>query len=213
MSREEKARRLLRALSDADETYIEEAIRFRESRERGKTKAGRSIRFSARMRMMIAAAACLLLVFAGYYGVKRQAAGPQDEKLAGGTPYIEVDNLEEAEKQAGFNMQAPDRISGFEQTGIAVYDGDIIEISYGSENQEKECIIRKARGSEDISGDYNAYQEITTENINGQAVTFKGCDGRVSLAVWNAEEYSYAVSIAGEAVTADVMTGIVEEVQ
>ncbi len=48
--------------------------------------------------------------------------------------------------------------------------------------------------------------------VDGRAVTMKGNDGTVSVAVWTADEYSYAV-IAGEhPMTAEEMTEVIASI-
>ena len=54
---------------------------------------------------------------------------------------------------------------------------------------------RKAVGTEDISGDYTEYVQITTETVHGVEVTIKGNDDRYRLAVWQSEGYMFSVWI------------------
>jgi len=55
-------------------------------------------------------------------------------------------------------------------------------------------ILRKAAGSEDISGDYNVYGETKSVGVGDRDVTMKGNGGTVSLALWTEEGYTYAVT-------------------
>lgn len=53
--------------------------------------------------------------------------------------------------------------------------------------------IRKAEGSGDISGDYSEYAETGTLDAAGTQVTVKGDGSGISLALWSADGYTYAI--------------------
>ncbi len=213
VNREETAMPILRAMSEVEDRYIERTIRFREKEQR-RGKAGSRVRQLSLYGRVFAAAACVILAFTGYYAVKRQAAGPEREAVTGGVPYLEVSSLEEAEEAAGFRMTVPETVLSGERVSIVVYDGNMIQVTYGTEDgAETVCCIRKAEGTEDISGDYNEYTEVTTKILHGREVTLKGNDGTVSLAVWAADGYSYAVGLGDLTMTAEEMTEIIEDVE
>ena len=91
-------------------------------------------------------------------------------------------------------------------------DGDkMIEVIYAS-GEDEIARIRKAPGAEDISGDYNAYTEQTELTSGGAAVTMKGTDGLVQLAIWQAGGYTYSVSVEN-GLTADAMAELVAQVR
>ncbi len=204
---------LLRAMSDVEDRYIEEAIRFREKEHR-RENAGSRVRQLSLYGRVFAAAACVILAFTGYYAVKRQTAGTEEEAVTVGVPYLEMSSLEEAEEAAGFRMTVPETVLSDERVSIAVYDGNMIQVTYGTEDgTETVCCIRKAEGTEDISGDYNEYTEVTTKILRGREVTLKGNNGTVSLAVWTADGYSYSVGLVDRPVTAEEMTEILEDVE
>lgn len=92
----------------------------------------------------------------------------------------------------GFELSVPEKVSGSSQQCIQTMGG-MIQVFYGDE--EHEVLIRKAPGSEDISGDYNVYTQVKTMDVNGADVTMKGEDGLVYLAVWTGGGYAYSVSV------------------
>jgi hypothetical protein len=115
-------------------------------------------------------------------------------------PFTDVETLEEAETLAGFPLTVPDAPADHPDRVIRVLGGSMIEVLFvNSANENKESIdagyrIRKAPGSDDISGDYNDYAVERTETVNGASVTLKGAEeGRWSLALWTADGYAYAV--------------------
>ena len=110
-------------------------------------------------------------------------------------PFVSCATLAEAEQIAGFSMKLPDRIPNWvQQTAIRAVDSNLIEVTY--EGQGRELMIRKGAGSEDISGDYNSYDSQKTVTVDGCQVTVKGEDGKMAVAVWTRDGYTYAVSAA-----------------
>ena len=89
-------------------------------------------------------------------------------------------------------------------------EGGMIQVFYGDE--ENEVCIRKAFGSEDISGDYNSYAQITTVNADGTNVTMKGEKNLVYLAIWTGGGYTYSISIQAGMSSAD-MAALVQSVK
>ena len=53
--------------------------------------------------------------------------------------------------------------------------------------------IRKAVGTDDISGDYNEYKEENVVKVGELEVTEKGNDGNISVASWTDGTYSYSI--------------------
>ena len=111
-------------------------------------------------------------------------------------------SLDEAEAAAGFDLAIPDAVDGCSEKQFRALDADgdkMIEVIYAS-------------GAEDISGDYNAYAEQTELTSGDAAVTMKGADGLVQLAIWQADGYTYAVSVEN-GLTADAMAELVAQVR
>ncbi len=69
----------------------------------------------------------------------------------------------------------------------------MIEIVYhGNDNELR---IRKATGTEDISGDHTDYETAEEVSVGDLKVQMKGSGGKYSLAVWNDGTYSFSVSV------------------
>lgn len=125
-------------------------------------------------------------------------------------PYTEYETLDAAAEKAGFKMTAPDSIDGYDDPIIQVMNKTMIQLIY--KNAENNSIqIRKAAGSEDISGDFNSYPETSSAEIGGADVAFKGSDSLVSLATWTNDGYTYSVR-SDLALTIEAMTALVESV-
>ncbi len=148
----------------------------------------------------------------------RADAGEAEEVTQMGNPFTDVSSISEAEEMTGFSITVPEAPAEYPDMYVRVMTGSMIEIIFENKANETEYAIdegyriRKEAGTEDISGDYNVYAEVTTVTVDGRAVTMKGNDGTVSVAVWTADEYSYAV-IAGEhPMTAEEMTEVISSI-
>ena len=111
-------------------------------------------------------------------------------------PFQECANLDEAAKLAGFPLTVPNA-----PTSVQVMDGTMIQADY-----ENGMCIRKAPGSEDISGDYNDYSQVETKD----GLTLKGEGDTVSLALWTKDGYSYSVSVANALSKTDMLALIAD---
>lgn len=109
-------------------------------------------------------------------------------------PWQECTSLEEAGKLAGFSFTAPEAVEGYTEKYIAAIENDIAEVIFNKGgNDDASLYFRKGLGTEDISGDYNAYETVEQQTIGDRTVTCKGNDGLIYNASWNDGTYSYAV--------------------
>ena len=130
-------------------------------------------------------------------------------------PWTDYDTQLDAAQAAGFDLTAPDEISGCSERLYRVLDADgdvMFEIIYQRGEEDEAARIRKAPGADDISGDYNEYEETETADIGGASVTMKGADGLVNLATWTNGDYSYALSAADGLSQSDA-AALVAEIQ
>lgn len=120
-------------------------------------------------------------------------------------PFTDCADIAEAEKLAGFEMTLPE---GIEAKSIAyrAIEGDMIEVIYFSgESSESEIMrFRKAKGTDDISGDYNKYTEESSIESESLHIDTRGKDGMVYAAVWNDNGYAYSMTFENGASKSDV---------
>lgn len=90
--------------------------------------------------------------------------------------------MEKVEQNAGFSIDIPDIIGEYSMSIIQDLNNEIIQVFY--KDKDAEILIRKGTGTDDISGDYNAYNEI-----DDKVVTEKGNDGVIYLV----NNYFYSV--------------------
>lgn len=126
-----------------------------------------------------------------------------DSMLQIANPFMECEDLGEAAQIAGFDFIVPDVFRFGERTisegrSIRAVRDDMIEVIYfaGKEyDSDNEIIrLRKAKGTDDISGDYNTYPYEKTVDADGIKVTVRGqSENEITVAIWNADGYSYSI--------------------
>ena len=108
-------------------------------------------------------------------------------------PWKDFESLEEAVKAVGFDFVAPDALAGCDQIAYqAIPDDRIIGVLYLN-GEERQVIIRKAPGGENISGVYSQFDKLEQVEVDGRSVTMSGDGETVSLATWTDGNYSFSV--------------------
>lgn len=125
-------------------------------------------------------------------------------------PFADCKTLEEAIGITGFDMAVPEMLEGYDRPTFQVMSGTMIQVIYRN-HVDGSISIRKAPGSEDISGDYNDYAQNNTVPVGELAVSMKGEKDLVHLATWTNGGYTYAVSVSSglsEAAAAELIAEI-----
>lgn len=134
----------------------------------------------------------------GFVGGDPSTWGPpletETENVQIPNPWRECDSLEEAGKLAGFSFTAPETLDGFDEKYISAIENDVAQVIFSNgDNSEAEVTFRKGVGDEDVSGDYNEYKTVETQQIDGKTVTVKSNDGVIYTALWSDGGYSYSI--------------------
>lgn len=124
-------------------------------------------------------------------------------------PFVDYATLEEAVAAVGFDFRVPETVDGYPAKVIQVMDGELIQVIYL--NGDERLFVRKAAGSDDISGDYNVYSEAQTVTIGGCEVSFEGENGEICLAKWTQGGYTYAV-MPDVPMSAAAMTDLISQI-
>lgn len=168
----------------------------------------------------------------GAVGTDSRTWGPQNDDVEIPSPFTDCATIEEAATLSGFSLTAPDKIEGYSQKSIMAIENEMIQILYHnideySELSDKELneidwetidfmpddvLIRKAISDEDISGDYNEYENIKTVSVNDLQVTMRGNGECVNVATWKDGEYAYAISTSAD-ISSDEMIELVSAVK
>lgn len=109
-------------------------------------------------------------------------------------PFEDCTTIADAEKIAGFTVTLPKKMpKDYIKGSIQAIKDDMVQVFY--ENGESELLVRKAKGNQDISGDYNQYSENSTMTVDGLEVSTRGNNGKVNVATWVNGEYTYSVGL------------------
>ena len=209
-----KEMRLMQIIGDIDEKYIDEAAPTEQKKK--------AMRFTPWVRYASIAACAMLVIGVGIFAITQHSGNiidtpAQSEEadssdfVQSGNPYAEYDTLEEAENTIGFEISVPDSYGGYTEPYYAVIEGKILEVQYYN-GDDLGMIIRKSRGSEDISGDFNEFDNITETDFNGSTVTIKGSGDEFSLALWVSGDYSYSVSVSS-GISENALKEIIEKIK
>ena len=204
-----KEMRLMQIIGDIDEKYIDEAAPTEQKKK--------AMRFTPWVRYASIAACAMLVIGVGIFAITQHSGNiidtpAQSEEadssdfVQSGNPYAEYDTLEEAE-----NTSVPDSYGGYTEPYYAVIEGKILEVQYYN-GDDRGMIIRKSRGSEDISGDFNEYNTVTETEVNGNTVTIKGSGDEFILALWVSGDYSYSVSVSS-GISENALKEIIEKIK
>ena len=131
----------------------------------------------------------------------------EEENVQIANPVVEygmdAGSLEAAKEAVGFSIDYPAEIV---VENYIVIDGTLLEIAFDG------GYIRKAKGSDDISGDYNEYENVTTADAGGRTVTLKGNGDKIMLAIWTAGDYTYCIGVT-DGVSEAEMTSYVDAIK
>lgn len=162
------------------------------------TKSNSKMKGKLIMKKFIAITLCVVMAisFAACSNNSESKDTPQKQSLGNDieipSPFVDCKTMEEAEKIAGFTVTIPEKMpEGYEQKLIQAVENDMVQVFY--ENGENEILIRKAKGNQDISGNYNEYKESKIITVDSVTVSTRGNDGKVNLSTWINGEFSFAI--------------------
>ncbi len=104
-------------------------------------------------------------------------------------PWVEVNSLEQAKEKTGFEFVVPNDVNGKTISLIQIKGNDMTEVRFGDD-----IIVRKSKGSDDNSGDFNKYDVTKEETIDSNDVVIKGKDDVCYCITWNISDYSYSIT-------------------
>lgn len=113
-------------------------------------------------------------------------------------PWSEFDTLEEAESDAGIEIELPESYQGFNHRIYRSMHRQMIEVIYQDADGREGFRIRKSRDFGNISGDYTRYDQEKTLEISDRFVETRGNGDEISVARWGnlSLNLSYAISVA-----------------
>ena len=218
MSKQKKAYRLLKSIGDIQTSYIEEPEDHTMHTKKDSTARHRWMKYGAM-------AACVaLLVFAGLLSnwqkrnqnfLTSSSTGSlvdHEDSTQIANPFVSCATLEEAAQIAGFSMKAPDAYETYAYPMIQAVQNEMIEVIYLDTAETEGMRIRKAVGTDPISGDYNQYEVERMESVNGYTVSMRGNGAWINVAEWTDGNYSYSITIE-HGISMEALEGLISEVQ
>ncbi|MBE5996922.1 MAG: hypothetical protein E7240_06170 [Lachnospiraceae bacterium] len=117
-------------------------------------------------------------------------------------PFTDYETLAEAEAAAGVAFAELPTVEGYDQLTYRASENEMLEVIYKDAKDKEGLRIRKAKGSADISGDYNEYKEQTQIILEQFVADLKGNDGKTGVVTWtetvDGANYAYSINV-GEA--------------
>ena len=151
--------------------------------------------------------------------VTNEAVMMEETKVNMANPFRKCDSLEEAMEAEDFEMSAPESVAGYTEVSYSVMDSSaMIQIRY-EQDRDHYIVVRKAKTTEAIDGDYNVYEKDMTETIDGCEVRLRGNGTGISLATWRDGDFAYSVGAYGDntdegsGLSAEDMRKIVAEIK
>ena len=202
----QNAKKLLRALTEIDDKYIEEAEGFRKAKIR---------KLPAVAQITGLAAACLVLLVGIPQYLSNQVRTEQSGAvMQTGNPWQEVSSIEEAEALTGFGLVLPAPKAPYTAVLIRVLNRELISVAYLREGSgEIGYELRKEKGASDPSGDVSEYAETKEKRVDGIRVTLRSENGRWSLATWTRDGYSSSVEAQAHPLTEEELSELVKTVR
>lgn len=138
----------------------------------------------------------------GVLGGNSSATASDNEggKVEISNSWVVYETMDEAENVAGFDVSVPETVGEYTARIISVntsFEPTTIEVYYSNSDDSVNGVrIRKAPGSQDISGDFNVYEKTYDVKIEERDVTMKGNGDVVSLAIWTENNYTYSLYVS-----------------
>ncbi len=137
----------------------------------------------------------------------------KESRMMIANPWKDSDSLDEAVEDAGFDIRIPESLKGYSQKFFRSIKGDMLEIIYCDSESIEGFRIRKAHGTEDISGDYNTYETDKDLTINDMRVKLKKNGDDVFAATWTKDDFSFAITVdEAQHFTEDDISKLIQEI-
>ncbi|SDF55432.1 hypothetical protein SAMN04488542_112134 [Fontibacillus panacisegetis] len=119
-------------------------------------------------------------------------------------------SVKELSSNVGYRVKEVENIPfKVDKTTYFSYWGNMAETIYSGEN--KVVVFRMTKGDEDVSGNYNVFNDVKNVHAGSYNVTIKGNNGLYNLATWQFNRFSYSLEI-DHAITESEMLKMVQSV-
>ena len=110
------------------------------------------------------------------------------------SPYVEYNSVDELKENVNINAKIPDKIRNYKSYSYSVAFSNMAEIEYSNGSDNILYRLEKGEVAEDISGDYNNYENIKKLTVDNTEVTIKGNEDVYKVALWYKNGFNYSLS-------------------
>ena len=103
-------------------------------------------------------------------------------------------SVDELKENVNINAKMPDKIKNYMSCSYSVAFSNMVEIQYSNGSDNILYRLEKGEVAEDISGDYNIYENIKKLTVDNIEVTIKGNEDVYKVAVWYKNGVNYSLS-------------------
>ena len=105
------------------------------------------------------------------------------------SPYVDYNSVDELKENVNINAKMLDKSYSY-----SVAFSNMVEIQYSNGSDNILYRLEKGEVAEDISGDYNIYENIKKLTVDNTEVTIKGNEDVYKVAVWYKNGVNYSLS-------------------
>ena len=127
-------------------------------------------------------------------GNSKYAQKEEEQVVETANPWTEWASIEETEKATSLTLGLPKVIAGsYVADEFRTMNGELIEVVY--HDDDIEVCVRKQKGEgEDISGDYNEYENYEKKKVHGGEIsTYYNTDNRSTKQLISYQGYSWSL--------------------
>lgn len=142
----------------------------------------------------ISIAACFAVLLIGVIAIPNIINTDPQPPIQGVSDIKECNSLKELSQTVGFEV--------YEINNLPFHAQEINYISYWKEmaeivysNSDELFTFRMSIGDEDISGDYNEYNDVKSCLVGAFTVIIKGDSNKYSLAIWQNDGFTYSIQM------------------
>lgn len=110
------------------------------------------------------------------------------------SPYVNYNSVDELKENININAKIPNAIKNYKSYSYSVAFSNMAEIQYSNGSDNILYRLEKGEVAEDISGDYNDYENIQKLTVDNTEVTIKGNEDTYKVAIWYKNGVNYSLS-------------------
>lgn len=166
--------------------------------------------FFKKYRRYISIAACLMIFIASIMYIQN-IVNMEKNQMQVVPDIVEYSSKSDLSSSVGFEVKDIKNIPfDVEEIQYISHWKDLAQIIYvGKDNS---ITFRMSKGNEEVSGDYNEYEETKTYTLDSNSITLKGSKGLYNLAIWKDDNFSYLLQL-DVAMSEEDLSYIIESIE